>query len=254
MKKFLKKTPKQSPRQALFYLNTTPKEHELIYTRISFAQFIRYLAEPMENLMLINGGCDVISWENENERGLELFKGRTSIESLSLKNIYAMGNFCFVDYASDSAPQQLSEEQIAELLYMGHMFKPLHSPFFDQLQNRFAYLSHDDGFFCKIYYRDIEDIFCVLSGKIKSGLSEKPENDMPDLPPELLREIFRMSEEGVLIDFSEAERAEGSISVKLYTVGKISDMDIVLNTCAHLKETACKQSKLIFENSTYVLV
>jgi hypothetical protein len=132
------------------YVNAALEENKAIYTGITFAEFIKYLPSPIENLMLLMGGSSVLFVETESERGLELFEGRELVDKLTRENLYSLGNFCFTDYAHLGGTKYLSEEQIAELLYLSHMFKPLKLPFFEPLQNRFAYLAHDDGWYCKL--------------------------------------------------------------------------------------------------------
>lgn len=235
------------------YIMTNLKNSEAIYSGIEFKEFIQFLSEPIENLMMITGGCNVISLETKFERGLELFEGHTLLKHLVTENIYALGNFCFVDYIASHATEKLRDEQIAELLYLGHMFKPLKEPFFEPLQNRFAYLAHDDGFFCKLYYRNIEDFLDVLTGKIKLGFCKKLKNNVPRLSAELLSEMLRITERGMFIDFEEVRFCDEQAFVDVYCIGKLLDMDTIYNDSQELKDKASERYRLSLSNHKWAL-
>ena len=67
---------------------------------------------------------------------------------------------------------ELTGQEIAELLYLGHQKQHLKLPFYNKLGNRFVYLAHDDGFFNKTYYRSFKDFFHFLSEAISDKLGE----------------------------------------------------------------------------------
>ncbi len=217
------------------YVKVSPENNEVVFSGIEFAEFIEYLPKPIENLMLITGGSSIILAETNVERGLELFEGFALIKKLIKQDIYNLGNFCFVDYASAGNTSGLSEEQIAELLYMGHMFKPLHLPFFDQLRNRFAYLAHDDGWYCKLYCKNLLDFITVLCKKITA---DAPIKDICEPSNDVKEKVLKLTTDGLLIDLDESSRKSGSLEAKLYVIGAYSDMDTILNNYQKLKESA----------------
>lgn len=215
------------------YVKANATDSSVVFSGITFAEFEKYLVKPIDNIMSLSGGSSCISWQTEFERRLELFEGRELVKSLTRENLYALGDFCFVDYGKPSAPQELSEQQIAELLYLGHMIKPLHSPFFEPLENRFAYLAHDDGWYCKLYCRDVSEFLPVLCRKIAAGKKTPFSADAQ----QGLRQI---AENGLLIDLKE----DSGPMVKVYTVGEYENMDDVLNDWENIKANAEKTNML----------
>ena len=157
--------------RTILYVYADREKHVFINSGITFSEFVNGLSKPLENLLSISPKTDMISLVSDYARGFEVFEGNKQIQALLSENIYELGDFCFVDFHKMDGIQQLSEEQIAELLYLGHLFRPLKSPFFPALQNRFAYLAHDDGFFCKLYCRDEQDFAHVLAVKIVNYLN-----------------------------------------------------------------------------------
>ena len=219
------------------YVKAFPENNELIYTGIEFAEFMRFLTQPIENIMIITGGCVCIGIDTRFERKLELFEGPALVEKLTQENVHSFGNFCFVDYVSPDKTSQISEQQIAELLYMGFMFQPLHSPFFEPLQNRFAYLAHDDGWFCRLYCRSLCDFMTVLCKKI---ISPKPVQNIAEPTEQIKESMLELATDGLLIDLGELSCKSHSAEVKLYTVGEYSDMDEILNYFQNIKDSASR--------------
>lgn len=135
-------------RETIIYINSDIQNHEFIYTGIVFSEFIAYIENPIQNLLLLKA-----NYLKENiVHNFEIVEGLAAINRFANEDIYDYGDFCFVDF-EDGTLDNLSSQQIAELLYLAHMFTPLKSPYFESLHNRFAYLAHDDGFFGKIYCR-----------------------------------------------------------------------------------------------------
>ena len=219
------------------YVKISPEKSEIVYSGIEFAEFVSYLSQPIENLMLITGGSSTIFAETNLERGLELFEGRNLIGKLTKQDIHNFGNFCCVDYAAVGNASNLSEEQIAELLYMGHMFKPLRSPFFEPLHNRFAYLAHDDGWYCKLYCRNICDFIDVLC---KKTVAHMPIKSICEAPNDIKEAMLKLATEGLLVDLDEFSCKAESVETILYTVGEYSDMDAIQNNLKDIKSSASK--------------
>ena len=185
--------------------------------------------------MIITGGCNAILLETKFERGLELFEGSEYVKKLTMEDVYSLGDFGFVDYAFPHNTSELSEEEIAELLYLGHMFKPLRSPFFEVLQNRFAYLSHDDGWYCKIFCRHPCNFFAVLFKKIFAN------SEMICEPPDkIMEQALQLATKGLLIDLEDTFHKDGIVEAEMYTVGDYSDMDSILNNFQQIKSGVSK--------------
>ena len=207
------------------YVNADAENNCVIFTGIEFAEFIRHLRQPLENLMLLKGDY----FGNGYANGFELLEGRGEIEELAKEDIYRFGDFAFMDYREKGAAARLSRQQIAEALYMAHMGEAFGSPFFDPLCNRFAYLAHDDGWRCRLYCRDMGEFFDVICGKI-ADYTKAP------MPGSIKSHLAAIAGEGLLIDLAEAKDS----GLRLYAVGKYTDMDEVLNNAEDMKSAAAE--------------
>jgi len=222
------------------YININLENEEIIYSGITFIEFIKYLNQPLQNIILLK--ADYMG--NKCEHNFEILEGTERIAKLFDEDIYNYGDFCFIDYQEKNVVSNLSEQNVAELLYIAHMFKPLESPFIDMLQNRFVYLAHDDGFYCKLFCKDMNDFMVVLCKKI-FGLK------IYDIQNTIFAKLIELSSSGIIIDLDEMQKDDSNI--KIYTIGKYSNMDIVLNNFEKMKNNAIKSNNLRYNNGNWIL-
>ena len=209
------------------YVKLSEERQEAVFSGIKFVDFIECTPISIENILLLKG-----DYSGEKcWRKLELLEGRDNVIKLMRENINNYGDFCFVDYADGISISQLSEEQIAELLYLAHMYKPLKSPFFEVLKNKFAYLAHDDGWYCKLYCEDREIAISILLNKLRKSIQEVLHDNGTLLPSGLTEEIYKLSTRGLLIKLdNEVTRKNKVVIINLYEVGEYENMDDLFNT------------------------
>ena len=229
--------------QKMIYIKTYPEEKQIVYSGIKFADFIEFLPQPIENLVVISGNCSSVSFDVKYERRFEWFEGYDQVKKLAVEDVHKWGDFCFVDYDTLKNTHKLSEEQIAELLYLGRMFKPLKYPFFEPLQNRFVYLSHDDGFYCKLYCKEFGDFFTVLYKQIISCI------DVPLLErsKKVEEQLLQLAMSGILIDLEEIKTNNERLVAPVYTIGEYADMDSIFNNVQDVKNAATQINNIILD-------
>lgn len=234
-------------KRTMIYVNANLTKNEIIYTGIEFQEFFECL--HIENLILLKGkymGERVVKY-------FEVIEGQEQLGLLAKDDIYNYGDFCFVDYQSGIDVEQLTDMQVAELLYIAHMYEPLKTPFFDILKNKFAYLAHDDGFFCKLYCRENEDFAKILEGKLTCFIKKKTKRAILPFAKNLQDEILRLSEKGILIDIDEVVINRETVELKLYSIGKYTDMDKIYNNFENLKSKAEEIIILLYSKQQWSL-
>ena len=215
------------------YVKSTHESYETLFSGIKFVDFMECVS-AIENIMVLKGDY----WSGKYWKRFALVEGKGQIDKLCGENVHNYGDFCFVDYVSPAVIDTISNEEAAQLLYLSHMFEPLSSPFFDVLQNEYAYLAHDDGWYCKLYCRNRQFPITVAVNKLqKNARNALGDNALP-LPENLIEAIHKQSEKGLLIEMEVVSRKKGvlgkkkvaeSASIKLYEVGKYENMDSLLN-------------------------
>lgn len=206
------------------YVKANLKENKFICSGIGLKYFIG-LMQKASNILLIKS--DYIG--NDVFNNFELVEGPEQIKIFVQQNESVPGDLCFVDYQSRALLSSIGKKEISEMLYMAHMFEPYNSPFFPELKNSFAYMSHDNSFFCKIYCKKTEDFVKVFFAKLYEKLPcVKKENDIT-FSECFLKEILTLLEQGILIDTALWQQTNNGISLPVFHVGEILNIDDIYN-------------------------
>lgn len=132
----------------------------------------------------------------------------------------------WIDFKYESLFQQLSDQEIAELLFLGHTDAPLNQPTFYKLGNRFTFFgsTYPNSYpTTKMYYRDIHDFFKqlghVLADKVTADIQDQKPRflfrkkpvvktikpvSIPQKP--ILGHLARLSHDGIVITFEGADQ------------------------------------------------
>jgi hypothetical protein len=191
---------------------------------ISVREFCGWFRPAVENVLLLRGETCV--GELCGAR-FEVARGAAAVAEFAGQNIDC-GDFCFVDYANADAADTLQPQEVAELLYLGHMFRPLGSPYFAALGNRFAYLSHDDPYFCRLYCAKTESVFDVIAAKLVDTLRAALKTDLT-CEPDLSSQLARYASDGFCVDFQKITDGAREVYLDVYGVGGGLDPDLLYN-------------------------
>ena len=225
------------------YIKISPEKQEAVFSGVGFVDFIECTPIPIENMLLMKSGY---IWEKDY-LGFEIAEGKKEIDNLAKsvrKDKFKHGDFSFVDYAKADSLHQLSDEQIAELLYLAHMTKPLKSPFFESLQNNFVYLSHDDDWYCKLYYKEWQIPISILLNKFRKIIQEALCDSALSLPDDLADRVNELAEKGLLIQVDASSRKRKAVTIKLYEVGEYENMDVLFNSLGDIMPPASHEVHL----------
>ena len=223
------------------YIKIDEEQNAITYMGISFLDFVRYLTIQLDNILIIKADCV----GNNSFMNFELFEGKNEILKLSEdEKLYKYGDFCFVDYSDSKKLKEISQEEIAEILYLGHMFEPMRTPFFEALNNRFVYLSHDDDYCCRVFFRELSDFFEVLERKIIHSI-ESATNIKVELSKYAKQMLHELSFTGMVIDFDSIRIKSEGVSLDVWEVGTYKDMDQLINEIDQIKKNVRSESLLI---------
>lgn len=229
----------------LIYVNGNDFDSKCFYSYgIEFYEFMSCVHNRPENLILLKHNFDNAQW-NPHSR----FDYVTSQEISELidDNVYGYGDFCWVDFNNEEDLDKLTKLQIAELLYFGHLAKPLH----DIPKVRFAYYAHDDGWFNKLYVTMLEDYEMILSRTITSKLHKLTRRSIVDIPNDITGVLLESTKEGLFIDLSNIKKSKSEIKIPITAVGHYTDMDKVYDL---KNEITDYKVWLVFSKKTWKLV
>lgn len=233
----------------IIYMIYNENESSVTSMGIEFLDFIHALSAGPDHILLLASGY----FGEDYHFGLRMeFVAHERLEDLYKENVYHYGDFCWVDFSGIHALDQLDPQEKAELLYLGHYKQPLHSPFFEKLNNRFAYLAHDDGWYNKIFYRNKLEYPEVMRHLFANRLKTYRRN-VPPLSPEIGQTIASFAKEGILVEWSRMFKSRSRVEIPLHVIGEHLDFDDVYNHMERHKAKAKAHYALVYRRNQWMI-
>ncbi|WP_462413152.1 hypothetical protein [Neobacillus sp. Marseille-QA0830] len=240
----------------LIYVHLNQTDQYVLSYGIEFEEFATAFSGTLNHLLLLKHRFDDADF---NMHTLLEYCPEDRIVQLAEEDVYGYGNFCWIDFTEEDVLNELSGQEMAELLYLGHHKQHLKLPFYNKLGNRFVYLATDDGWFNKTYYRSFKDFFSLLSEVISSKLSElKPEKSVlglrkkrayPPVNKEILLSLTPFIKEGICFSFRDADVQRTRIEIPIWVMGDYADMDDMYEAYQDISREP-HHAKLIFDRKT----
>ena len=216
----------------ILYMHMQASERFVLFNGLDFREFMYSVPYPLNSLLLLKHRFD------GGEYNLNVMLDSVPSEEiprLIKEDVRAYGDFCWVDFEESAGLDELEARELAELLYLGHTKNHLHSPFYRKLNNQFAYLAQDDGWFNKIYFRSLSAYYKILGRLIplkmehfkleRSWLGVKKKKELTPVPVEVIKELAPILAEGMVISFSHAKITRTKIEIPIWVVGDYLNMD-----------------------------
>lgn len=151
----------------LLFIRETPTSVGCLLTvcGLEFPEFVRLVERPLNLLALRSLFPDAVTFHEINFDGIRdnLEDQRfNDLEKLLSSPQHLDGDFWWIDYSNEHRLLAIGDKELAELCFLARQGRPLKSPFFESLENRFVYLGHDNGFHTSIFVRDRLDALQML--------------------------------------------------------------------------------------------
>jgi hypothetical protein len=239
----------------VIYLHVNYSEQFVLSNGISFGEFVASLPTDIHQVLLLKHQFE--DTEVHMHTLLDYVK-KDPFYQLAQEDVASYGDFCWVDFEEIEGADVLDGQEIAELLYLGHMKKHLRLPFFQKLNNRYVYLSHDDRYWTKVYYRYFEDFYHILGAVIGRRLSgtklersflRLKKKHYPPIPKEFLYPFMDYLKEGMVISFDHVQFSRTKIELPVWIAGDFLNMDEMLE---HFQKIAKREvdGKIVFDRKT----
>ncbi|WP_416825950.1 oxalate:formate antiporter [Ectobacillus polymachus] len=237
----------------IIYINGDRRNHCYLSSGITFQEFANNIPSPLHNVLLLKHNFE---WTDINYHTLLEYVEEENMPKLITAETDQYDEYCWVDFDDVSDLDELEPMEIAELLYLAHKKEPIEKPFFPLLKNKFVYLSHEDGWFNKVYYRRQQDMAGLLSkvipyklgsfGKKRRMLFQKTKI-YPAITKEIVLRFLPLAEDGLLIDLHNKVESKRGLEIPFYVVGSFTNMDEIMDGLDELKEDALEKAVLIFD-------
>lgn len=232
----------------ILYMIHNDTEQSVTSMGMEFREFVSSLATGLQHVLLLESGY----FGHDFHIGHQLeYVTNPNLPDLYQDNVYSYGNFCWVDFNDIPALDLLEPQEIAELLYLGHLKKPMHRPFWDKLGNRFAYLAHDDGWYNKIYYRDRGDYTAMLRNLFSLKLKGYTKKAIPPLSQAAAEQLMEHALGGVLIQMHRTLKSRSGVEIPYIVIGRYTDFDDVYNSMERYIGRARNEHWLICKNGEW---
>ena len=240
----------------LIYVHLNQAGQFVLSYGIEFDEFAAAFSDSFNHLLLLKHQFDDTDFNMHTQ--LE-FCPEDRVEKLAQEDVSRYGNFCWIDFVEEEGLNELSDQEIAELLYLGHLKHHLKPPFYHKLGNRFVYLAQDDGWFNKVYYRSFKDFFHLLSETISSKLSKlkrektllgvRKKRQYPAVNKEILLSLTPFIKEGICISLKDADLQRSRLEIPIWVIGDFSNMDDMYEEYQQMSAKTC-HAKIIFDRKT----
>lgn len=203
------------------YVHLETVTNMIVSYGIDISDFINGFKHVPEHLLLLS---PVIPDEMiDPHTGFNLINGKEAVLSYLLDRKHTAKKW--IDYADTAFLAEVTPQEVAEWLYLGHAYTHLSSPFYYKLANQYVYLEAPDHL-TKVYYRHLDNFYEVLSNAIirefeahsfeQSLLFHRHRINYVPLSQQALQDLRPLLIDGVLLDFTEASREGKYLQVPLY--------------------------------------
>jgi len=139
----------------------------------------------------------------------------------------------WLDYDEVGDLDFLTANEIAELLYLGHMNRPIRSPFNYKLRNHYVFLEQRNGGI-KLYFYYISAFSHVLSAAIIRHTLEAYRSrrrfmrslSVPRVPDPILKQLVQLMADGLFIYFDQATVRQRQLLVPVLTEINENDIEV----------------------------
>lgn len=181
---------------------------------INFSTFLAALPPKTGHLLILSG---LLPWVGArfNAHTRCSYLTPEALNEFPFENLRHWGDFCWVDFSSEAQLDRLPDQTLAEMLFAGYEFRPMRRPFWQALGNQCLYLSHDDGFFARVYLKNIRDYRRVIVQRINELFMGRKKALAP-MPEPLALALYELCRRGVILDAERLSFQGGRTGLSLY--------------------------------------
>ncbi|USS87881.1 hypothetical protein M3M39_07275 [Fructilactobacillus hinvesii] len=193
----------------LIYLRVSVTERFGVAWGITAADFINGVSEIPHSILLLNDDFERSNRYNSHAK-FPLVVGRSQVREYILGEPGSKSNTKWINYQTEDGIDSLTDGEIADLLYLGHMGIPTYqrTPFLGKLRNQIVYVGGNNGF-KRIYFLDFAEQDHILALSIKRHLREFRNSrrifsrplPIKDLDQVILDRLIWISRRGMILAF-----------------------------------------------------
>ena len=208
------------------YIKRALKDNRIDSYGIEFYEFMSVMLPKIEHMLILRGNPEC--WGTfTNILNRELID-KKELPILMKESVYNYGDFVWLDVLTIESLEKLTPNEIAEMYYLENKWTPISSPHFNHINNLFFYIAHDDGWFNRCYYRNLDDFYNVISESLLQKLNVLFRlRRARSISAMQVRQLGEVSVKGIVIDLLQAKKEKNAYIIPVYGVGEYRDMDLL---------------------------
>lgn len=201
------------------YVHANEIEHFTLFSGISVQRFLKFA--NLSSLLLLKHHYEDSSFNIHTQMD---FIGKNQFSHFLKESAEKSTSLCFLDFSDEKRLNLLTPQEQAELLYIAHKKEAFRSPFYHHLQNRFVYLTDEDQYITKIYFRDIEDFYGLIADLFNQEIKDKTKSTafwrkknniiLPELSSITVEKYADFYEDGVLMSLFRVDKTNYGIEIR----------------------------------------
>ncbi|NBI28432.1 peptide ABC transporter permease [Chengkuizengella marina] len=234
--------------RSVVYLFSNVKEKCIHSTGIDFNEYVNSMCQDLNHILLLSSQYE----GNDYHNGLRMdYVRKEDLDNLLKEDVYKFGEFSWIDFEELNSLDLLNPQDVSNILYLDHMKEPINTPFFETLNNKYVYLAHDDGWFNKCYVKEQNSYERLISNLIPLKLKEIHRKKTSMIRKEVGEYLFKLSTEGLLIDFKEASTSVRDFKLPVYIIGENYNFDNLINNLDFHKKKAKEKLWLVYKEKLW---
>lgn len=207
-------------RDNIVYVHIERVSHLTLTYGISITDFLAGIKKLPNNVLSLEEVDP--AQEIDIYSGFNMYIGKKQVENFLLG--HSAKGLQWIDFDHSFDLESLTPQEVAEMLYLGHAFTHLKSPFYYKLQNDFVYLTLPNGA-NKIYYRYLPLFYHVLSKSLTRHLTDAYREkrtfflrkQVAQLPVGTAKQLVTLLVGGAVFDFGNTQIHGQELSVPVLT-------------------------------------
>jgi len=216
----------------MIYFHSNRQERFVFSFGYTFEEFYQTLNEPNFNILLLKHSTD------EGDLHLHTLLPYVldeNLEGFIARESYKNGPLCWIDFDDLSNLDLIEGQELAELLYLGHIKKHLRTPFYQTLNNQYVFLSDEGQSLIKMYYRNFDKFYDFVSKLLSLKLShlKMPKSWIPfrrkiEYPPideHVIKKLDDFFSEGMILSLKYSTIKRNKVQIPFWNVGDVASIE-----------------------------
>lgn len=203
----------------MIYFHTLHKESIGVTSGIMFTEFLEAIEDKPRNILILTD--DYTGIKHDEHTCCAYLNYKDAVSHFSKEHFKVDADFIWVEFDKQESLKTLTPQEVAELYYVRKQWNPMNDYYFQKLNNKYFYLSHDDAHMCQIWYKDINDFYAMLGRAVSDRISLMYDVVIEAFDVAFAKSINDLNDWGVYLNFKNISTdKDNGILIPVYCMEK----------------------------------